>query len=68
MSSPDPPLRISFPAFPLKISLPSPPLKVLAPLFPRNLFAELFPVASILVDPVRFKFSTSLEIVNVAEE
>ena len=49
------------------MSSPSPPLKVFAPLFPLNLFAESFPVASISEDPVRVKFSTLLERVNVAE-
>ena len=50
------------------MSFPPLPVNVLAPLFPRNLLAESFPVASISEDPVRVKFSTSLEIVNVAEE
>ena len=68
MSSPVPPIKVSLPEPPSKVSLPEPPSKVLFPEFPVRVLSKVLPVASILLEPVRVKFSTLLEAVKVTED
>ena len=59
MSSPEPPSNVSLPELPSKVLLPE---------FPVSVLAKVLPVPSILLDPVRVKFSTLLEAVKVTED
>ena len=54
---------VSSPAPPIKVSFPEPPSKVLLPELPVSVLAKVLPVPSILLDPVKVKFSTLLEAV-----
>ena len=49
-------------------SSPVPPVNLLLPLLPLKILFRVLPVASILLEPVRFRFSTSLERVKLTEE
>ena len=59
---------MSLPLPPSKVSSPEPPSKVLLPEFPVRVLAKELPVPSILLDPVRVKFSTLLVAVKVTED
>ena len=50
------------------MSSPELPSKVLFPEFPVRVLAKELPVPSILLDPVKVKFSTLLEAVKVTED
>ena len=50
------------------MSSPELPSKVLLPEFPVSVLAKVLPVPSILLDPVKVKFSTLLEAVKVTED
>ena len=54
---------VSVPLPPIKVSSPAPPFKVLLPEFPVRVLSKELPVPSILLDPVKVKFSTLLEAV-----
>ena len=56
------------PVPPIKVSFPEPPSRVLFPEFPVRVLSKELPVASILLDPVRVKFSTLLDTVRVMED
>ena len=50
------------------MSSPELPSRVLLPEFPVSVLSKELPVASILLDPVKVKFSTLLEVVKVTED
>ena len=59
---------MSSPAPPIKVSSPLLPSRVLFPEFPVRVLSKVFPVPSILLDPVRVKFSTLLDAVKVTDD
>ena len=50
------------------MSSPLLPSRVLFPEFPVRVLSKVFPVPSILLDPVRVKFSTLLDAVKVTDD
>ena len=52
----------------MSVSFPAPPSKVLFPVFPFKELSNEFPVASILEEPVKYKFSTLLEAVKPTDD
>ena len=68
LSFPFPPSRVSLPDPPRKLSFPDSPFNVFSPLLPLMVLSRSLPVAFTLEEPKRYKFSTLLEAVKVAED